>query len=321
MQSSPTETLLKCPRIKLSNGVLHPQIGFGTYKVGYIPPSASSSASGKVIRSAYEVILDAIDTGYRSFDCAEFYNNETQVGEALAKSNIPREELFLCSKVWNSTIEQGSEAVKKRFHQSLKDLQTDYLDLYLIHWPVPNRHVQAYLALQELYKEGKVRAIGISNYTVEDYLELKQSPEYSIPAVVNQIEINPFLYRKNTINFFMNEGLMLQSYRGLGNNKVFQHPIIKKLAQSYNKTAAQILGRWCVQHGFIHFPKSEQKDRMQENAQIFDFVLEKKDMDELDSLTANDALQDFKILYEKCVNRDTSKDGKLEGVKTVITLD
>ena len=162
------------------------------------------------------VINDALSIGYRFFDCAEFYNNESKVGDALKHSAraIPREELFLCSKVWTKTIEQGSEAIRAQFFKTLNDLKTDYVDLYLIHWPVPKKHVEAYATLQELYHEGKVKAIGISNYTIEDYLELKKSlgDKFTVPPVVNQIQISPLLYRKTTIQFFANENIALHKF-------------------------------------------------------------------------------------------------------------
>jgi len=180
--------------------------------------------------------------------------------------------------------------------------------------------VAAYKVLEQLVRENKIKAIGLSNYAVEDYQELKDSGIDILPAV-NQIEINPFLYRKNTIAYFQNEGVLLQSYRSLRDGKAFQHPTLLSLANQYNKTTAQILGRWCVQKGFIYMPKSVQKERMVENSQVFDFTLEESDMDVLDSLTTKDALDSFEQLYRKCVNRDTTKDGTLDGVKMQLTLD
>jgi len=188
----------------LYDGTTHPAIGFGTYKVGFIPASASAATSSTVERTAEECITDALDCGYRFFECAEFYGNESEVGRAILKSGIPREELFLCSKVWTTTIEKGPDAIRAQLDKTLTDLGTDYIDLYLVHWPVPGKHVDAYKTLQILRKEGKIRGIGLSNYAVEDYLELKEAG-MEIKPCVNQIEINPFLYRKNTIEFFKTE--------------------------------------------------------------------------------------------------------------------
>lgn len=316
-------SMSKNPTIALRDGTAHPSIGFGTYKVGFIPPSASSAGSSsgeQVQRTASECIADALAVGYRFLECAEFYGNEAEVGKAIAASGLDRKELYICSKVWTTTIEQGPIAVRAHLDKTLQDLGTDYLDLYLIHWPVPGHHVTAYKCLEELQKEGKVKGIGVSNYAIEDYLELKEHGVKSLP-VVNQIEINPFLYRKNTIEAFQKEGVVLQSYRSLRDGKAFSDPILVEIATSQNKTPAQILGRWCVQHGFAYIPKSVKKVRMVENADVFDFELTAEEMAKLDALTTKENIAAFVGLYRKCVNRDTSKDGTLDGVKMVITED
>lgn len=316
------------PTLTLRDGTPHPILGYGTYKVGYIPPSASSASASNTagsapLRSAEDCIADALDVGYRFLECAEFYHNEKHIGNAIAASNIPRNELFLCSKVWTSTIEQGPAAVTRQLEQTLADLQTDYLDLYLIHWPVPNHHVTAYKTLIQLKRTGKIRNIGVSNYAWEDYQELKDDPditEEDLPAV-NQIEINPFLYRRHTIELFRKEGVVLQSYRSLRDGKAFEHPVVQEIAQRLHKTPAQVMGRWCVQKGVAYVPKSVQRHRMLENASVFDFELTDADVAALDALTTPEAKHTFLELYRKCVNRDTSKDGTMEGVKMQITVD
>ena len=206
--------------------------------------------------------------------------------------------------------------------QTLQDLGTDYIDLYLVHWPVPGHHVEAYKTLQVLLKEGKIKGLGVSNYAVEDYQELMANEGVTIKPSVNQIEINPFLYRKNTIQFFQNEGVVLQSYRSLRDGKAFEDPTILKIAMAHGKTAAQVLGRWCVQKGVVYVPKSVKKERMVENALVFDFELSEEEMEELDGLTTPEAISTFEALYRKCVNRDTTRGiGNMEGVKMNITAD
>eukprot|EP00956_Cyclotella_meneghiniana_P004209 scaffold5177_cov73-Cyclotella_meneghiniana.AAC.4 len=323
--SSPTPSqAIACPTISLRDGTPHPSIGFGTYKVGFIPASASSAVASTTKeepqRTAAECVADALACGYRFLECAEFYGNESEVGKAIKSSGIARKDLFLCSKVWTTTIEKGEEAIRARLEQTLSDLGTDYVDLYLIHWPVPGKHVDAYKTLEELQKEGKIRNIGVSNYAVEDYKELIDAG-VTMKPVVNQIEINPFLYRKNTIDYFQKEGVVMQSYRSLRDGKAMDHPLLKEIGAAHSKSPAQILGRWCVQHGFVYIPKSVKLDRMKENAKVFDFVLTDNEMAQLDSLTTSDALSTFEGLYRKCVNRDTSKDGTMDGVKMDITID
>jgi len=328
--SSSKETLLQCPTFDMPNAIgsmKHPAIGFGTYKVGVVPKSASSNAAasstGEKERTALECVKDALDCGYRFLECAQFYDNQAQVGEAIVQScgdGLNRKDLFLVSKVWTTTMEQGDAAIRAQLMKTLQELQTDYLDLYLIHWPVPGHHVKAYKTLERLQDEGLIRGIGLSNYAVEDYEELVDAGMVKKPCV-NQIEINPFLYRKKTIEFFKKEGVLLQSYRSLRDGKAFDNPTLLALATKYSKTVAQILGRWCIQHGFVYVPKSVKKVRMEENGCVFDFELSTDDMDLLDGMTTPDALDTFQTLYRKCVNRDTSKDGTLEGVKMNITID
>ena len=319
-------SLDQCPPLILRDGSCHPAMGFGTYKVGFIPASASAAVAQtqrpQLERTARECVSDALQVGYRFLECAEFYGNEQQVGLAIKESGILRSDLYLCSKVWTTTIEQGPDAIRAQLEQTLRDLQTDYVDLYLIHWPVPDHHVAAYRTLLELQAEGKIRGVGVSNYAWEDYLELKEAgiSDDDLP-LVNQIEINPFLYRRNTISNFQSEGVVLQSYRSLRDGKAFGHPLLQRIAAAHHKTPAQILGRWCVQKGFVYIPKSVKRERMVENSQVFDFALTDDDMAQLDGLTTPEALQAFQELYRKCVNRDTSKDGTLEGVKMSITVD
>jgi len=303
-------------------------IGFGTYKVGFIPASASSAAGGSQQAGGTEVtarecVHIALETGYRFLDCAQFYGNEAEVGLAIEDSGVERKDLFLASKVWTNKIFEGEDAVRAQVEQTLKDLKTDYLDLYLVHWPVPGgKHVKAYKVLEDMHKEGKIKSIGLSNYAVEDYEEL--SKECSIQPAINQIEVNPFLYRKKTIDFFQSKGIQIQAYRALRDGKAFDHPLVASLAAKYKRSPAQILGRWCVQKNVIYIPKSVKRERMFENACVFDFELGAEDIAELDALTTDENIQKFRELYEKCVIRDTPWAEAEEGkklVKSTITYD
>jgi len=195
-------------------------------------------------------------------------------------------------------------------------LQTDYLDLYLIHWPVPGKHIEAYKVLEQLKKEGKVKSIGLSNYTIEDYEELK--PHVTIKPTINQIEVNPFLYRKKTIDYFQKEGVAIQAYRALRQGQEMNNQTLLQIANKYNKTIAQVMGKWCIQKDIIFIPKTLSKHRMIENLNIFDFTLSDEDIKYLDSLTTPQSLEGFKVLYQKCVIRDTPL---TEGVKSNVTVD
>ena len=246
----------------------------------------------------------------------QFYANEKAVGEGIARSGVPRAELYLASKVWTTTIHAGPEAVQAQLEKTLSDLGTEYLDLMCIHWPVPGKHVEAYKQLEKARAAGQIKSLGVSNYAVEDFEELMANGATTPPAI-NQIEINPFLYRKNTIDFFTSKGVKMQSYRTLRDGKAFTDPTILAVGEKHGRTAAQVLGRWCVQHGFIAIPKSVKAERMAENMRVFDFELDADDMAKLDSMTTPEAISKFVELYRKCVVRDTPL--PLEDAKTAIT--
>merc|ERR1740117_1716930 len=211
--------------ITLNDGRQHPLVGYGTYKVGFVPASASSAVTEAAVGdaakapevTAAECVEIALNVGYRFLDCAEFYGNEAEVGKAIAKSGVPRDELYLASKCWTTTIHKGPEAVQAQLEKTLKDLGVDYIALYCIHWPVPGKHVAAYQQLEKAQAAGLVRSLGVSNYAVEDYVELMESATV-VPAI-NQIEINPFLHRSKTIAFFESKGVKLQ--RMAENMRVF----------------------------------------------------------------------------------------------------
>eukprot|EP00036_Acanthoecidae_sp_10tr_P008468 CAMPEP_0182927770 /NCGR_PEP_ID=MMETSP0105_2-20130417/14138_1 /TAXON_ID=81532 ORGANISM="Acanthoeca-like sp., Strain 10tr" /NCGR_SAMPLE_ID=MMETSP0105_2 /ASSEMBLY_ACC=CAM_ASM_000205 /LENGTH=305 /DNA_ID=CAMNT_0025065739 /DNA_START=44 /DNA_END=957 /DNA_ORIENTATION=+ len=301
------------PTVKLSNGVEHPLLGYGTYKVGVVPKSASDT-NVKIGRTTSEVLKDVLEVGYRCLDCAQFYGNEAGVGAAIGASGIPREQLFIINKCWNDTVYGGSAAIRALVEQQLKDLQVEYIDLYLVHWPVPGKHIDAYKALEELHGEGKIRSIGLSNYSIEDYEELK--PHIKVQPVTNQFEINPFLFRQKTINYFQKEGIVLHSYRTLRQGKEMDNPTLVKIAKEHGKTVAQVLGRWCVQQGIVYIPKSEKRERMIENAQVFDFELSQPEMEALAGMTDPKAYDTFKGHYEMGTIRDTPLMETKAGVKT-----
>lgn len=282
-----------------------PLLGFGTYKVGCVPASATGAGGEQPqLRPAEEVLTDAVVAGYGMFDCAQFYENEHIVGTALQKAceTAP----FIISKVWTSTMWEGPEAVVAQFEKTRKELCVDFLHVYLIHWPLPQgKHVEAYKALQPLVLAGKIRHLGVSNYTVEDYQELMGDSGVFIKPVLNQIEINPKMCRQKTLDFFKSEGVHMQAYRGLGNGGLMQNQDIVEIADRCKRTPSQVLGRWLIQQGISHVPKSEKLERMRENAAIFDFELSEDDCKLLSGLTDEASIQTFKTTYEKCRVRDT----------------
>jgi len=310
------------PTVTLNDKTTHPIVGYGTYKVGFIPASASAAVAGTAPAdeavSAADCVKQALEVGYRFLDCAEFYNNEEEVGKAIAASGVPRSDLYLASKVWTTTIYNGPDAVQAQLEKTLCDLGVDYLDLYCIHWPVPGKHVAAYKQLEAAQRAGLVRSIGLSNYAVEDFKELMESA--TVTPAINQIEINPFLYRRNTIDFFRAQGVTLQSYRALRDGKAFEDPTVVQIAAKHTRTPAQVLGRWCVQHGIIYIPKSVKAARMRENMQVLDWTLDEGDMTKLDGLTTPAALEAYRALYTKCVVRDTPDAGRTELVRTELTV-
>lgn len=293
--------LLRCNRDEM------PLLGFGTYKVGSVPASATGAGGAQPkLRPAKDVLLDAAKAGYTMFDCAQFYENEESVGQALRDAKGAGWKPFLSSKVWGDRMHEGPEAVVKQFEKTRTDLGVDTIDLYLIHWPVPEKkHVAAYKALQPLVVAGKIRHLGLSNYTVEDYMELMEDPDVYIKPVMNQIEINPLLYRTKTLHFFRTQGVHMQAYRGLGTGGLIKNPTVAKIAEKHGKKPSQVLGRWLVQQGISHVPKSENIERMKENAALFDFSLGTEDFLELGSMTTPESIAKHKETYEKCRVRDT----------------
>ncbi|MEC2075574.1 aldo/keto reductase [Metabacillus fastidiosus] len=255
----------------LHNGVKMPWFGLGVYKV---------EDGQEVIDS----VKSAIKAGYRSIDTAAIYKNEEGVGQAVKEAGIPREQLFITSKVWNS--DQGYESTIAAFHESLKKLDLDYLDLYLIHWPVKETYKETWKAMETLYKEGKVKAIGVSNFHVHHLEDLMEEAE--IIPMVNQVEYHPRLTQKDLLSFCQNNNIQLEAWSPLARGRFFDDPILVELSQKYEKTAAQIILRWDLQTGAVTIPKSVHEHRIIENANIFDFELSDEDIAKIDSLNQNE---------------------------------
>jgi diketogulonate reductase-like aldo/keto reductase len=248
----------------LNNGVKMPWLGFGTYDTG-----------DAVIKS----IKEALKIGCRHIDTASFYGNETEVGTAIKESGIPREEIFLVSKVWIS--DEGYEKTLKAFEASINKLGTDYLDLYLIHWPQP-LHKESWRALEKLYKEHRIRAIGVSNFTINHLKGLIEESE--IAPMVNQIEFHPRLIQNELIEFCKKHTVQLEAWSPLMRGKIFGIPLLEDLAKKYKKTVSQIVLRWDLQMGVVTIPKSTNLERIKENIDIFDFEISKEDMNKIQQL-------------------------------------
>lgn len=255
-------------KIKLNNGVEMPLVGLGVFQVDH--PEECEQA-----------VLDAIESGYRLIDTASLYKNEEAVGNAIKKSGVAREELFITTKLWVS--DTGYERTKKAFETSLKKLQLEYLDLYIIHQAMGD-YYSSWRAMEELYKEGKIRAIGISNFFPDRVVDLIAHNEV-VPAV-NQIEVNPFYQRNEDHELLQKHKILTQSWASFaeGKNDIFNNELLASIGKKYNKSVAQITLRWLVQRGIAVIPKSVRKERMVENADIWDFELSQEDIDAIKSL-------------------------------------
>lgn len=253
----------------LNNGVEIPRIGFGTYKM-----------HGYELEKALEVALEA---GYRHIDTATDYGNEKEIGSILKKLGVKREDIFLTTKVWND--DQGFENTLKAIDVSLDNLKTDFVDLYLVHWPVPRKRLQTWEAMIQLYDERKARSIGVSNYTSNHIDELMKNS--SITPVVNQIEITPYLYQKELAEKCESYDIKIQAHSPLVRGTKLDEPVILEIANKHKKSSAQVLIRWSLQKGFVVLPKSSTSSRIKENIDIYDFELNESEMKNLDSLNNN----------------------------------
>ena len=255
-------------KVRLNNGVEIPILGFGVFQVTDLEECERS-------------VFDALQTGYRLIDTAASYMNEEAVGKAIKSSGIPREDLFITTKLWIQS--HGYEGTKKAFENSLKRLDLDYLDLYLMHQPYGDVYGE-WRAMQDLYKEGRIRAIGISNFYPDRVIDLILHNEI-IPAV-NQIETHPFHQQTDEQKFLQENGVQIESWGPFaeGRNNIFQNELLLTIGKKYNKSIAQVILRWLTQRGVVAIPKSVRKERMEENFNIFDFGLSVEDMEAIKTL-------------------------------------
>lgn len=231
-----------------------------------------------------KAVLAALEAGYRLIDTAAVYGNEAGVGEAIRKSGIPRDEIFITTKLWNS--DQGKEHTRKAFDESLRKLGVDYVDLYLIHWPVPAKglYVETWKELEKIYAEGKAKAIGVSNFQLEHLDTLLATAE--VTPAVNQIELHPRFPQAELRDYCANKGIHIESWSPIGGSRgnLLDDPLLKRIGDAYGKTPAQVVIRWHLQHGLIVIPKSSNPDRIRQNIDVFDFELNDEDMSQIDSL-------------------------------------
>ena len=262
--------------IKLNNGILMPGIGFGTWKI-------------KDYNQVIDVVKNAIEVGYRHIDTASVYGNEEAIGIALKESCIPREDIFVTTKLWNSV--RGYNETICAFNESLKKLQLEYIDLYLIHWPSPlefrdcyqEKNIETYQALEKLYSQGKIKAIGVSNFLKHHIEELKNF--VSIPIAVNQIEFHPYYYDQETIEYCKQNDIIIEAYSPLGRGEILKDNTIADIAKKYNKSPAQICIRYAIDNQIVPLPKTISKQRMIENLNVFDF---KEDIEKIRNLSRDD---------------------------------
>lgn len=259
--------------VALSNGVEMPYLGLGVF----------GSKEGK---EAISAVRHALDTGYRLIDTASMYGNEKSVGQAIRESGVARKEVFVTTKVWNS--DQGYDQTLSAFDRSLRQLGFEYLDLYLVHWPVPGKFKATWKAFESLYREGRVKAIGVSNFLQYHLIDLFTVSE--IQPMVNQIEFHPNLIQQNLLDFCKHHHIQYEAWSPIMKGRVNKIELLLELGKKYGKSPVQIVLRWDLQKGVVTIPKSSRPDRIQSNADLFDFEISADDMEKIDQLDKNNRI-------------------------------
>ena len=252
--------------IKLNNGIEIPLLGFGTWSL--------------TLKKGYQAILWALEKGIRLIDTATVYGNEKKVGSAIRDSGIPREEIFITTKVYPKA--PGDESTLQTFEESIRKLNVTYVDLYLIHFPLTGLRLETWKALEKLYEDKKARAIGVSNYTIRHLSE--HIEHFTTMPTVNQVEFSPFLYQKDLLDFCVSHDIVVEAYSPLTQGTKFDNETLLAIGKKYGKSPAQILIRWGLQHNIIQIPKSANENHIAENIDVFDFILNENEMKELDNL-------------------------------------
>ncbi|MBM6384189.1 MAG: aldo/keto reductase [Paenibacillus sp.] len=254
----------------LYNGVKMPWLGFGVFKV-------------KDGEEVVEAVKTAIQAGYRSIDTAKAYNNETGVAQGIRESGVAREDLFITTKVWNS--DQGYESTLAAFEASMERLELEYLDLYLIHWPVKGKYKDTWRALEKLHREGRIRAIGVSNFQIHHLEDLMT--DATVKPAVNQVELHPLLIQSELRDYCSKHQIQIEAWSPLGQGNLLEHPLLQEIAAKYSKSPAQVILRWDLQNGIVTIPKSVTPQRIRENADLYDFELTADEVEQINGLNEN----------------------------------